>query len=398
MIRSISGVLLGLCFLCSWCCAQNCPRLVTVAQINAEPSFLSGLSRLALPVNSMSSTSRVAVTPEMASLGAAGSAPTDLSAMAIADSQIDLSWTASTSSGVTYSLFRSTADGFAPSTENQIASGLTNTIFSDTGLTASSSYFYVVEGVDSFGASAASNQASATTLGAGRCSGSVSSITANFNGTAMLSGDALWFSSVAKVSGIGPTAVTIFVRQANISFVANGATFQITVPDANLTFDPNATIATTTFNTTLNLWQTVVPASGLAGNVFLDGAELMLPNGLPGGIKNVIWSAAFSSDTPGISLNWQWAAATYTSLGATGGGCTNNGPNLNELEVKPVDDNKASEFKNSDHAGTPEGYKSFVTGGATGGGGSNFTGSYSGTRSDRPTVVSSCGTTPPSCS
>ena len=53
----------------------------------------------------------------------------------------------------------------------------------------------------------------------------------------------------------------------------------------------------------------------------------------------------------------------------------------NELGVKPVDDNQASQYKNSDHAGTPENFKAYVIGGATGGGGSNFTGSYSGTGS-----------------
>jgi hypothetical protein len=44
-----------------------------------------------------------------------------------------------------------------------------------------------------------------------------------------------------------------------------------------------------------------------------------------------------------------------------------------------VDDNKASQYLNSDHAGTPENFKPYATDGATGGGGSNYTGSYSGT-------------------
>ena len=43
-----------------------------------------------------------------------------------------------------------------------------------------------------------------------------------------------------------------------------------------------------------------------------------------------------------------------------------------------MDDNKASQYKNADHAGTLENFKSFVIGGARGGGGSNYTGSYSG--------------------
>ena len=54
--------------------------------------------------------------------------------------------------------------------------------------------------------------------------------------------------------------------------------------------------------------------------------------------------------------------------------------------VKPVDSNSASQYHNSDHAGTPENFKSFVTGGARGGGGSNFTGSYSATGHVSPEV------------
>jgi YVTN family beta-propeller protein len=207
--------------------------------------------------------------------------------------------------------------------------------------------------------------------------GTPASIAANFNGTAIPSGDSLWFSSVVKVFGLGSAPVTISVRQSSISFTVNGTKTTVPVPDADLTFDPGATTATTTFNTSLHRWQTTVPSSGLAGNVFLDGASFALPNGLPGGVQNVTWTGSFSTNTSGITLNWQWAAAAYTSL------C---GPDLNCLGVKPVDDNKASQFKNSDHAGTPENFKSNVVGGATGGGGSNFTGGYSGTKSVRPTT------------
>jgi len=44
-----------------------------------------------------------------------------------------------------------------------------------------------------------------------------------------------------------------------------------------------------------------------------------------------------------------------------------------------VDDNMASQYHNSDHAGTPENFKASVTGGATGSGGANYTGGLSGT-------------------
>jgi chitodextrinase len=81
-------------------------------------------------------------------------APTNLTASAVSSSQINLSWTASTTSGVTYTVMRN---------GSVIATGVTVTTFSDTGLQASTSYSYTVEAVDSAGTSGPSNQATATT-------------------------------------------------------------------------------------------------------------------------------------------------------------------------------------------------------------------------------------------
>src|SRR5207253_2356795 len=49
----------------------------------------------------------------------------------------------------------------------------------------------------------------------------------------------------------------------------------------------------------------------------------------------------------------------------------------NALQVKPVDDNHLTSSSNP--AGTPQAFKTHVVGGARGGGGSNYTGSLSGT-------------------
>lgn len=201
-----------------------------------------------------------------------------------------------------------------------------------------------------------------------------SSITGNFNGTAIPAGASIWFSSVGKVSGLGSTTATLHVVNAEIDFTANNTAYSVPVPNSTLTFVPGATSATTTFDS--NGWNTSVPKQ-LSGNVFLAGTELAVPSGLPGGIKNVTWSAQFWTDTPGISVNWQWAAAVYTNFGTDYG----------SLAVKPVDSSSLSDYKNSDHAGTPEVYKSFVVGGCTGGGGSNFTGSYSATKTVVPEGV-----------
>jgi len=108
-----------------------------------------------------------------ASSCAAPSAPANLTATATSSSQINLAWNAvQASCAVTYNVFRSTTSGFAPASSNQIAGDLSATSFSDTGLSASTTYYYLVEAVDSAGSSGPSNQASATTSAAsGTCSG-----------------------------------------------------------------------------------------------------------------------------------------------------------------------------------------------------------------------------------
>ena len=189
-----------------------------------------------------------------------------------------------------------------------------------------------------------------------------SSITASFDGTPIPAGRTIWFNSVLKVSGLKSAPVTIQFQDVTIQS-ADGQ-ISVPVPDAEVTFSPTETTASTTFTGT---WVTTAPF-GLPGNTFFTGAAFPVTTALPGGIKNVTWSGRIISDAPGVAVQWRWAAAVYSSFG-----------DLDSLGVKPVDDNKASLYKNSDHAGTPENVRQLVVSGARGGGGSNFTGSYSGT-------------------
>ncbi len=200
----------------------------------------------------------------------------------------------------------------------------------------------------------------------------MSTITSNFNGTAIPAGDYIWFNSVAKVSGVpSGQAVTLHATNESVTYTVNHVTTTIPLPDADITFSPTATMATTTFN---GKWTTTVPTNP-GGNVFLGGTGVQFPGGLPGGANPVNWTASFSSDTAGLKVNWQWAAAVYKNFADN-----------SNLGVKPVDSNSLSQYQNSDHAGTPENFKGDVTGGARGGGGSNWTGSYSATASFQPTV------------
>ena len=204
-----------------------------------------------------------------------------------------------------------------------------------------------------------------------------STISANFNGTAIAQGDYIWFTGAFKVSGLGSGPTTLYVSHASISFTANGTTYTIKVPSSAITFSSSTTLATTDFVQLQPLflgkgWNTQLQLSGLAGNDLMTAVHFRVPSaGLPGGIKDVTFTATFSSYTPGLTVNWQWAAAVYTSFDI----------DYNNLGVKPVDDNQASIYQNSDHAGTPETFKTFVVGGARGGGGANYTGSLSGTGS-----------------
>ena len=94
---------------------------------------------------------------------AAPVAPTGLTATAISATQINLSWTASITTGVHYLIFRSTTSGFTPSAGNQLMSfGITGTTWNDKTVQPSTTYYYLVEATNVGGASAPSNQATAT--------------------------------------------------------------------------------------------------------------------------------------------------------------------------------------------------------------------------------------------
>jgi hypothetical protein len=194
-----------------------------------------------------------------------------------------------------------------------------------------------------------------------------SSITSDFNGTPIPGNSYIWFNSVLHLSGCVPTTpFTTSIRHARIDFTAAGTKYNLSVPDAVITFDSTAK-ATTTFSNGGFVTET---NPSFSGNTFLAGLAFRVPaTGLPGGIKPVSWTADFSASNPSVAIHWQWAAAGYTSLSTS----------YNTLGVKPTDAPSASLYLNSDHAGTAEAYKSFVIGGARGGGGSNATGSYSGT-------------------
>src|SRR5262249_43039695 len=109
----------------------------------------------------------------------------------------------------------------------------------------------------------------------------VSAITSNFNGTAVPAGDYIWFSSVAKVKGVGSPPLTLRVTDQPITFTASGTAYTLNVPDTVLTLTPGATTAATTFDSVATAWNTSAPAT-FSGNVFLSGLAFQATARLPG--------------------------------------------------------------------------------------------------------------------
>jgi hypothetical protein len=94
-------------------------------------------------------------------------APSNLTANAANSNTINLTWAASPTSGVTYNVYSSANAVFTPSASNRIASGLTNTSYSNTGLSHGTTRYYLVTAQNANGESAASKEASAITKGGG---------------------------------------------------------------------------------------------------------------------------------------------------------------------------------------------------------------------------------------
>jgi trimeric autotransporter adhesin len=169
--------------------------------------------------------------------------PTGLTALASSPSIIGLSWTAVTpppNCAITYNLYGSTTSGFTPSSSNLIATGLTNATYSNTGLAASTTYYYVVEAVDADGTSAASAQASAETNSATSCIAIPSTAPTNLTATASTS-SAIDLSWVPITPPTNCTAITYNIYSSTTSGFAPSPSNQIAV---NLT-------GTTFFNTSL---------------------------------------------------------------------------------------------------------------------------------------------------
>ncbi len=204
------------------------------------------------------------VTPDTTS----PSTPTNLVATSVSTSQINLAWTASTDNvGVAgYKVFR---DG------NQIATSTTNS-FSNTGLTASTTYTYEVTAFDAAGnVSATSASASATTQapGAGDTTLPTVSLSAPVNG-AVATGTARTVSATAS-DNVGVVGVQFLLDGANLGTEDTASPYSI-VWNTTLTSNGAHTLSARTRDAAGNLGfsanvNVIVDNEAPTGSVVING-------------------------------------------------------------------------------------------------------------------------------
>jgi hypothetical protein len=188
------------------------------------------------------------------------------------------------------------------------------------------------------------------------------SVSQNFDGTAISRGSWLWFSSVVSVPGFKGT-LELVMTQSRITFTQSRRHYAIDGPDMHFFLNGDRRVRLV-FEGRRDHWQLVAPY-GTSGNDFVNGIAYRMGNRLPGDVRDVTWSAKFS-ELNRHPIDWRWGAAVYSTF--TGA--------YNKLAVKPLDDSHYPPY-NSDRAGTPEAYKKFLAPGATGNGGTDYTGTLS---------------------
>ncbi len=220
--------------------------------------------------------------------------PTGLAATAVSSSQINLSWNSS-SGATSYNVKRSTTSGGPYTT---IATGVTPTSYSDTGLSAGTTYYYVVSAVNGNGESANSTQASAITVPSaptGLTASTVSSSQINLSWNAS-SGAASYNVKSATVNG-GPYTT-----------IASGVT---PTSYSNTGLTPNTTYyyvvsAVNSSGESANSSQTnATTSSGGGGTVLLSQGQPVTASSFQGG------NAPTNGNDGNFSTRWAASSGTF---------------------------------------------------------------------------------------
>jgi hypothetical protein len=190
----------------------------------------------------------------------------------------------------------------------------------------------------------------------------------------------LWFNSVLWASGLPPgEMVSLCVTNQVISWREGNHTESIQVPDAIVAFKPWETTTHTFFG--LGHWDTSAPPAQAANDTFMSGIALPLPDGPPRNARDLTWSAQFTTNTPGVTVSWEWGVASYSKFG--------DDYNALGLAVSDIISG-AGRHRTLDEAGTPVAFKDFVVPKGYDKDGDEDESVYTGNRSDtirQPAIV-----------
>jgi hypothetical protein len=184
----------------------------------------------------------------------------------------------------------------------------------------------------------------------------------SWNGFSAPAGSVVWINAhIQSPSGV-PTNTITTVDFTDVSLVVNTTTYAL--PNGQIVFNPATSTASTIVNADGSWTTTVNPST--SGDIFFDGQAIPVNSNLEnggGGNTSSTFSFTTNSSDSALSFQWQWGAAVYTSW-----------PGNAAANIEPLQANGLQ-------PGAPQNpaVQADLIQGPRGGGGSNFTGSWSGT-------------------
>ena len=323
------------------------PAMITLTvNVTASPGTVLANSATVTPATGQGGTSN---TDEVTvpSATTVPDAPTGLTANA-GDGQVVLDWTAPTNDGGSpitgYDLLRGTAPGEESPTP--IATGISGTTSTDTGLTDGTTYYYEVEAVNTNGSSSPSNEASATPTGTTTTvPGAPTGLTANAgDGQVVLNWTAPTSDGGSPITGYDllrgtapgeesptPVATGISGTTSTDTGLSNGTTYYYEVEavntngssspsnEASATPTASTTLAQTTVTTTLSGGGQSAPLVIVPfGTAVQDASQLSGPNAaeaigtvtyVPLELVSSFWETFFLGLPPSFTT-WYWVPVT----------------------------------------------------------------------------------------
>jgi hypothetical protein len=183
----------------------------------------------------------------------------------------------------------------------------------------------------------------------------------SWNGFIAPPGSVVWINAHISNPGNVPTNTVTSVDFTGVSLVVNATTYAL--PNGQIVFNPATSTPTTVVNPDGSWTTTVNPTYN--GDIFFVGQAIPVDSNLEnGGNGNTGSTLSFTTNASDSALQfqWQWGAAVYTSWPGNAG-----------ADIEPV--------HAAQQAGAPlnPAVQAALIQGPRGGGGSNFTGSWSGT-------------------